>query len=254
MVDDTGPPYPRDQNAGIGEFAIGVSPIGMVSPFSSWDTIISQYANSPALTGLITSFADAIDQTQNFETFYQDVWNVFTAKDFGLGIWGRIVGINRVINISTQSYFGFAEAASLEANVGIGGFNQAPFYAGSAVTSNYSLNIETFRRLILAKAAFNITDGSIPSINKMLMNLFPGRGNAWVQEGSQHIDYFGFAESGTAMGFNQAPFYSGIVSNPMTITYNFAFPLTPVDLGIVQSGILPKPPGVFMSITANATP
>jgi Protein of unknown function (DUF2612) len=247
---DTGPPYPRPlPSAGIGEFEIGISPIGRQVPFDVWDTIISQYANSPAITGVITAFADAVDQTENFENFYSDVWDVLTANDFGLDIWGRIVGINRVINISTQPYFGFAEAAALEGNIGIGGFNKFPFYSGAPVTSNYKLNLETFRLLILAKMAFNVTDGAIPSINRMLMNLFTGFGNAYVQEGFQQIQYFGFAESTTAFGFNQAPFYSGIVTNRMTMTYTFNFPLTPVQLGIVQSGVLPRPPGVLSSIS-----
>lgn len=247
----TGPPYPPpppSESGGIGELEIGVSPIGVLSPFSVWDTIISQYANSPAITGILTSFAEAIDQTQNFENFYSDVWDVLTANDFGLDIWGRIVGINRVINIAAQTYFGFAEAAALEGNIGIGGFNQAPFYSGAPVTSNYRLNIETFRQLILAKMAFNVTDGTIPSINRILMNLFPGLGNAFVQEGQQQISFFGFAESGTAFGFNQAPFYSGIVVNRMTMIYTFAFQLTAVQLGVAQSGVLPRPPGVQSSI------
>jgi hypothetical protein len=52
-----GPVYPPGPNSAIGTFQIGVSSIGADS-FSVWDTIISQFANSPILTQMIINFAE----------------------------------------------------------------------------------------------------------------------------------------------------------------------------------------------------
>ena len=243
----TGPTYPPPPGAGsnaIGRFQIGVSPVGDIPPFNVWQTIISQYANSPILTSIILAFDAALDQTQNLDALFDNVWNVDTANGLGLDIWGRIVGVNRTLEVTAGNWFGFAEASP-----GADTFGQGAFYSGAALTSNYDLSDQAYRQLIFAKAAANITDGSIPAINRILMNLFPNRGNAYVTEGTQIAPYFGFAESTNANGFGQAPFFDGETISTMTMTYTFQFQLTPVELAIVQnSGVLPKPVGVKATV------
>lgn len=240
---DTGPPYPPPPapgSNGIGLFQIGVSPIGDISAFDPWRPIISQYANSPRLDAMLLDLAEYFDQTQNFSEFFDLIMNVLTAQGYGLDVWGRIVGVNRVVKIVLTNWFGYAEALP-----GSYTFGQGAFYSGQPLTENYSLSDQTYRLLILAKAASNITDGSIASINRILMNLFPNRGNAYVTEGTDLGDWFGFAESSNAQGFDQAAFYSGQSLSNMIMTYTFEFILTPVELAIVQtSGVLPKSTGV----------
>jgi len=214
----TGPPYPPLNPPGsnaIGSFVIGVSPIGTIRPFDFWTTVISQYANSPVLTQLISDFADYVDQTQNFDDFYDLVWNVDTAQGHGLDVWGRIVDVRRTLHIPTPgTFFGFEEAVGAEP------FGQAPFFSGDPLTTNFDLSDTAFRTLIFAKALANISDGSIPSINQMLLNLFPNRGNAYVTDGLN-----------------------------MSMTYTFGFSLSPVEFAIVsQSGVLPKPVGVSATV------
>lgn len=251
---DTGPPYPPPPGAGdngVGEFEVGVSQVGDYPQFSVWSTVVSQYANSPIIDALVTDMQAYFDQTQNLDAFYDYIWNVDTAEGLGLDIWGRIVGVERTIHVPDVSYFGFAEAlpGSLSFNPLGGGLGGGTFYSGAPVTSNYDLADPAFRLLILAKAASNISNGSIPSINRILMNLFPGRGNAYVTDGYQGSPYFGFAESGNAAGFNQAPFYDGETIGSMQMTYTFKFQLSPVELAIVQgTGVLPKPTGVAASV------
>jgi hypothetical protein len=244
---DTGPPYPRPPAGtlnGIGQFEIGVSPIGTQPTFDVWSTVISQYANSPILTQLILNIDAYLDQTRNLDAFYDSIMNVATAEGYGLDVWGRIVGVNRVLQVNAGNWFGFDEASP-----GSYTFGQGSFYSGTSLTSNYALSDEAYRTLIYAKAAANITDGSIPAINRILMMLFPNRGNAYVTEGSQVGDWFGFAESTNAQGFNQASFYSGASISTMTMTYTFEFQLSAVELAIVQnSGVLPKPTGVAASV------
>lgn len=222
-------------------------------PFNWWTTVISQYANSSALTTLLDNFDSYIDQTQNFDAFYDDIWNINTAQGYGLDVWGRIVGVNRVLKVQVGKNFGFQEAGTISADP----FNQSPFYGGSRLTDNFSLSDQSYRTLIFAKAAANITNGSIAAINRILMNLFPNRGNAFVVDTVKIGLYFGFQESTTAQPFNQAPFYAGQPFSSMTMQYVFEFQLTPVELAIVQnSGVLPKSVGVFASIflTTPANP
>jgi len=217
----SGPSYPRvdDDRGGIGSFVIGVTAIGggLGQSFKYRDTIISQYANSDILTSLISSFWGAMDQSVNMDLFFDNVWNIDTAIGHGLDVWGRIVGVSRTLRISEdRDYFGFAEATSLSAKP----YNVAPFYVGAQLSSNFDLADEPYRVLLLAKAFANVSDGSIPSINKILRSLFPGRGNAYCTDGGD-----------------------------MTMTYTFEFLLQPVELAILsQSGVLPKPSGVSATI------
>jgi hypothetical protein len=216
----SGPPYPYPSRGigAIGDFEIGISPIGEIPSFNIWSTIISQYANSPILTSIITSLATALDQTENFESLYDNIWNVATASGYGLDVWGRIVGVSRTLTVSSSTFFGFAQQAPTVDDFGPGG--QSPFYSGSPTTSSYSLTDSAFRTLIYAKALANICDGSIPGINSVLLALFPGRGRCYVTDGEN-----------------------------MTMTYTFEFLLTAVEVAIVSSsGILPKPVGVAATV------
>lgn len=222
----TGPPVPPDPVSGsnqIGKFSIGISPIGTISPFVFWTTVISQYANSPRLMTLIQNFDSYIDQTQNFDNFYDLIWNVATAQGYGLDVWGRIVGVSRVVLLpSANLYFGFEEAITGSVNSnpwGPGG--KGAWYSGVPNTQNFALSDTAFRLLIYAKALSNISDGSIKSINQILVTLFPNQGgNAYVTDGQN-----------------------------MTMQYVFNWALTPVQLAIVsQTGVLPKPVGVSATI------
>ena len=203
----------------IGDFAIGVSPIMPISTGTVWpfQTVTSQFAQSPAITRLIEAFHDWINPATNIDDFYNLVWNVDTAVGYGLDVWGRIVGVNRVLQINTTgAFFGFEEAGNISANP----FNSAPFYTGQQINNNFILSDDGFRVLVLAKALANISDGSIPAINQLLLNLFPGRGNCYIADGLNG-----------------------------TMTYTFTFTLTPVEAAIVgQSGILPRTTGVSVSV------
>lgn len=228
----------------IGGFQIGISPIGTIEPFDVWSTVISQYANSPILMQLILNINGYLDPTANLDLFFDNIWNVDTAVGEGLSIWGRIVGVNRILQVEVGEWFGFAEALP-----GSETFGQGSFYSGAQLTENFSLSDETYRLLILAKAAANITNGSIPAINQILLSLFPHRGNCYVTEGGTPGTWFGFAESLNADGWNQASFYDGESIPTMVMAYTFEFPLSPVELAIVQnSGVLPKSTGVKASV------
>jgi hypothetical protein len=243
--------YPKPPAAGsngFGTLSVGFSQVGSIPPFRWRDTVMSQYANSPILLQVIESFFVCIDQTRNLDLFFDLIFNIDTAVGYGLDVWGRIVGVPRnLVVMKTGSYFGFEQSEPF--TIGFGG---APFYLGQAAptsTTTYILDDDTYRRVILAKAAFNITDGSIPSINALLLALFRHRGNCWVSDAPVLSPYFGFEQSANARGFGGAPFYMGQTIPHMSIQYVFTFPLTDVDLAIItQSGVIPTPAGVAYSI------
>jgi hypothetical protein len=190
-----------------------------VTPNFDWfSTVISQYANSPVLLQLIANVADYIDPTANFDTFFALIFNVDTAQGYGLDVWGRIVGVSRVLKLpSAGNFFGFKESSDAHS------FNESIFYGGGGLTSNYSLAYASYRKLILAKALANICDGSIPGINQILINLFGGYGNCFVIDGGN-----------------------------MTLIYSFASGLSSVDFAIIsQSGVLPRPAGVAATIVQH---
>lgn len=219
----SGPPYPHQNPApgsnAFGQFAFGVSPFGDIPSFDYWKTVISQFANSAVLTQMITDFFQYFDQTANIQSFFDLIWNIDSAQGYGLDVWGRIVGVTRVLEVADATFFGFAQQLPTVDTWGPGG--SSPFYSGTPATSNFSLTDTAFRSLIFAKAFSNISDGSISSINQLLLTLFPNRGNCFVQD-----------------------------NNDMTMVYVFKFILTPVEAAIVgQTGILPKPVGVLATVT-----
>lgn len=186
------------------------------SLFDWFATVISQYANSPIILQLISNMAEYIDPTALFDKFFILVFNVDTAVGYGLDVWGRIVGVSRVLQIPLDDkYFGF-EQADPDAYP----FGEGIFYNNSGLTSNFALADEAYRKLIFAKALANISDGSIPSINQILVNLFASYGNCYVTD-----------------------------EGDMAMTYTFGSELSKVDFAIVsQSGVLPRPVGVSVTV------
>lgn len=181
------------------------------------ETVISQYDQAPTLNAWIEAFNQWIDPEKNIDEFFDRVWNIDTAIGYGLDVWGRILGIGRVIAVADGNYWGFNEATDAD-TYGPGG--ESPFYSGQKLTSNVMLDDQGFRTLLLAKAAANICDGSIPGINQILLMLYAGRGNCYVVD---NLD--------------------------MTMTYKFEFAMTPLEQSIaIAAGILPKPAGVTAAV------
>jgi hypothetical protein len=204
----------------VGSEALGAGLVVDVTPtsglfFDPLLTVISQYANSPIITAIVQAMGGWLDPQARLDLFYSVVWNLDTAEGFGLDILGRIVGIGRVLQVATGQFIGLypqAEAKPL---------SQGILFSGQAATSNYALSDGAYRKLILAKAAANITDGSIPSINAILLILFPGYGNSYI-----------------------------IDNGDMTFVIHMGAVPSPVDLTILQaSGVLPKGAGVSYTVT-----
>ncbi len=182
-------------------------------------TIISQYANSPTLVQLVQNMNEYIDPRANMAAFYNAVWNVNTAVGFGLDIWGKIVGVSRLLQIpGADPIVGFDNASNPDDWTPM---SQGRFARENEVTTSYELPDDAYRVLVLVKALANITATTAPGINQLLRNLFPHRGRAFVRD----------------------------LGN-MAMEFVFNFTLTPVEFAILtQSNAMPHPAGVFYSVT-----
>src|ERR1700741_2381167 len=117
-------------------------------------TIISQYSSAATIVGIVQSMNDAIDARVDLQNFYDWCWNVDTAVGQGLDIWGKIVGVPRLLKIQGNSgIFGFVPGSIPE---DWQPFNQGTFYADNIATQASLLPDNTSRTLILTKALANI--------------------------------------------------------------------------------------------------
>lgn len=92
--------------------------------------------------------------------------------------------------------------------------------SGELLTSTVTLTNDVYRKLIMMKAAANISDCTIPNLNKLLMFMFGTSGKCYVRNDGE-----------------------------MVMSYVFEFQLSTAELAIVQSsGALPAPIGVTVNI------
>ncbi|MBS3894717.1 DUF2612 domain-containing protein [Serratia marcescens] len=180
-----------------------------------------QYSASPGINGIIASF-EAAESLDGFtDEFLTHVWDIDTCGTFGLDIWGKIVGVSRTIRVDFEpDYFGFREARNPTTPNYSMPFNQAPFYRGEALSGVVRLENEPYRRLIKAKAFANITDATIPAINRFLTMLFRDQGKVYCTSGRD-----------------------------MTMSIVFEFVPSLSDVAIVQNpDVMPAPSGVSVSL------
>ncbi len=176
-------------------------------------TLLAQYANSPTLSALVEYANEWIDPRHSVDDFVANVWDINTAKGFGLDIWGKIVGVSRVLNVpGDYQFFGFQGSDNDP-------FDQEPFYTESAANS-FSLTDDAYRRLILAKAMANISSGTCQDINATIQYLFRDVGPAYV------LDLL-----------------------DMRMRYVFEGEVSAADAAIIYtSGVIPRPAGVQIEV------
>lgn len=185
------------------------------------DTILAQYANSPTIIAMMETFNQAVDPAADIDGFFEAIWDITTATTYGLDIWGKIVGVSRLLKVIPDTqYFGFHEAYTGASPTDPLPFGSGVFFDGVGATEIYSLQNDQYRQLILLKAMSNITDATIPNINRLLRFQFGSRGRAYVQR-----------------------------TGSMELTFTFEFFLSNVELAILlNSGAIPRPSGVLVRI------
>lgn len=192
-------------------------------------TILSQYSNSATLMQLVDSMNQYFSPDTDLDAFYAAIWNVLapgaTLNDYGLDVWGRIVGVNRNLNLPAGT-------------TNPGGFSFTP--------GTYRLNNSDFRTLILVKALANITDCTAPSLNALLTQLFAGRGRCYVKDTGNMTMTFTFE-------FFLFPYEyaivtaSGAVPHPAGVLVTIEQFGTADTFGFENSGFQPFDQGTFFS-------
>lgn len=176
--------------------------------------LLWQYNDAANLQALLQAKKSWYDTNQQefWESWFTNVFNLATANQFGLIVWGIILGLPLYVNLSptTGPVFGF------DGSLGSGAVN---FDNGVLVDQNGSsdfLPLET-QRIALQLRYFQLTSsGTIPETNRMLKYVFANHGRAWLLD-----------------------------NHDMTQTYVFDFPIT-WDLAFLFNNydILPRPAGV----------
>lgn len=187
-------------------------------------SVISQYivqhrTDEPTTVGKLCEYIEAQnDVAQDLQNFYDIAWNIDTAQGVWLDYWGVWVGVGRYLYApESGTYWGVASDS--------GTFNNSVFYNVDLTTNSFRLADIVYRRLILLKAFTNISDCSIPTINKVLNIFFAGRGRVYA-----------------------------IDNEDMTISINFEFTILPWEYAVMtQSGAFPKPAGVRINYTFFTT-
>lgn len=180
-------------------------------------TLMRQYASSPTLLSLLASFDQWVDMAKFTDDFLRDVWDISTARGFGLDIWGRILGRDRYLEIQQIPGDNFGYNINAQPGTQWKPFGQAPFYNGQTEASTaFALQDDEYRRLLFIKAAANIANCDCPSINALMRAMYGHRGQCYV-------------------GYDP--------NDPMNIGYTFDFFPSPVERSIIESGIFPQPAG-----------
>lgn len=152
------------------------------------------------------------NQTEFWEDFYTNIFNLQTANDFGLQIWAIILGQPLFVNgtPSDRVTWGFGTPHE--------NFTRGNFSGTSSGT--HRLGTETARVLLQLRYFQLVSSGTVPETNRALKWIFgENYGPAWLND-----------------------------NHDMTQFYTFTFPL-PSDLQFIFNNfdVLPRPAGVGSS-------
>lgn len=111
--------------------------------------VLWQYANSPALRTLLQAKSDFYQQnvTQFWNDWFNDVFNINTATDFGLTVWGEILDFPRQIKSNTGTI--------------------------------HNLTTEQYRTILKGQLLKFRMDGTVPQVNEWLKVVFGNQGNVF---------------------------------------------------------------------------
>lgn len=187
-----------------------------MSKFDIKEVILSQYSSSPRIKAIIEGIDKLIKPDNDIKLFYNEMFNLLTAEGVGLDVWGVKIGIGR--NIKVQSTVDEDDCFGFDGSE-LNSWDTVPFFSekeGDVIT----LEDNSYRELLLIKAAANISRTDIASLEGLLERLYSGRGNFYV------------LEVGT-----------------MKLRYIFEFYLTPYEESLaLRRDLPPKPAGVTYEI------
>lgn len=129
--------------------------------------ILWQYNDAARLQSILQQKSDWYETNQEefWTDWYRDVFNLQTANDFGLSVWGIILGIPLSVGLpssGTRPVWGF------------GAFNQNFFKYNFGRDSSGVAGLTTEqKRLVLRLRYYQlVTDASVPNVNFILNQIF----------------------------------------------------------------------------------
>lgn len=139
--------------------------------------LISQYANSEKILRLANGVRSIFSNAKLIKDWYNIVYNIKTAKGFGLDIWGKILNQGRNFVYTNP-------------NTGV----QTNYYLKGALTVDGTYISadeveETYRKVLFMKAISLITNATEKSINELLQFYFEGRRVYVVQYDTMKLRY-----------------------------------------------------------------
>ena len=139
--------------------------------------LISQYANSEKILRLANGIRSMFSNAKLISDWYKIVYNIKTAKGFGLDIWGKILNQGRNFVYTNP-------------NTGV----QTNYYLKGALTVDGTYISEdeveeTYRKVLFMKAISLITNATEKSLNELLQFYFEGRRVYVVQYDTMKLRY-----------------------------------------------------------------
>ena len=138
--------------------------------------VLWQYNDAERLQTLLAGKQDwyARNQTAFWENWTRDVFDLSTANDFGLSVWGKILRESREVPVpgANQGHPTFGFGASRR-NFGRGNFRRA--------NAGYlKLDTEAYRLLLQLRYYKLVSRGTVPEINAFIRRIFKDQGNVYV--------------------------------------------------------------------------
>ncbi len=207
---------------------------------SKAQTIQSQYSTSQTLLALIDFFHEHIKASDDIKTFYTNIFDIYTAKGYGLDVWGQILGLGRNIALDDresyeEKFFGFLGS-------GLYPFDNQSFVF-STTTNYFRLEDEAYRKYLLFVQAYaNIAQSDFYSMNKILAIIFPDKKQYVLPNGLMNIKFVFESELDDV---ERSILKQGLITRGAGISYSYLEVDSANSFGFADSTFQPFDCGVF---------
>lgn len=139
--------------------------------------LLWQHDNATALRSLIESKQDwyNVNQATFWANWYRDVFNIDTANDFGLAVWGRILNVGLGLQVDSTigiPHFGFG--------IYHRNFNNGNF--ARATSGEQALSTDQKRLIIRLRYYQLVSRGTVVEINEAMARIFGDLGQVFVRD------------------------------------------------------------------------
>lgn len=175
--------------------------------------LLWQYNDAESLKTLLTLKQQWYDDNQSdfWNSWYTNVFNLVTANDFGLSVWSIILDLPLYVGVEPdpegKNLFGFGTLTNSFKNFGRGNFTK---------TGALRLSTEEKRALLRLKYFKLTSRGSVPDVNAFMLKCFGSLGTGYIQDiyGMRMRFVFNFVPS---KNFRKALELYDVIPRPATV-------------------------------------